>query len=49
MLHREALAGNANIVAMLLAHGAKRDAKTRDGRTALELAKGWPKVESLLR
>jgi uncharacterized protein YegJ (DUF2314 family) len=50
LLHREALAGNANIVAILLEHGAKPDAVTKDGRTPLSLARslGWTRVEALL-
>lgn len=50
MLHREALAGNANIVQVLLEQGARRELKTRDGRSALDLAKAlsWTQVESIL-
>jgi uncharacterized protein YegJ (DUF2314 family) len=50
MLHREALAGNANIVRVLLARGADPAARTRGGKTPLALARalGWPKVEEAL-
>ena len=47
-LHNDALAGNANIVAILLAHGADRNALTPAGKTARALAAGWPRVEALL-
>jgi uncharacterized protein YegJ (DUF2314 family) len=50
MLHREALAGNADIVRILLARGADHAARTRGGKTPLALARalGWPKVEEAL-
>lgn len=50
MLHREALAGNASIVEILLRRGAKVDARTHGNKTPLDLARtlGWPKVEALL-
>jgi ankyrin repeat protein len=46
MLHREALAGNANVVAVLLQHGADANATTSDGKTPLALAQvfAWPRV-----
>ncbi len=50
MLHREALAGNLVVVRTLLNHGAEVSARTRAGRTALDLARslGWGAVESVL-
>jgi uncharacterized protein YegJ (DUF2314 family) len=50
MLHREALAGNANIVGILLMRGANHAARTREGKTPLALARalGWPNVEKAL-
>ena len=50
MLHREALAGNANIVATLLRHGARKDRKTTSGQSARDLAMKmrWRKVIEVL-
>lgn len=50
MLHREALAGNAAAVAVLLEEGANREAKTDRGMTAQDLAKilKWDAVIALL-
>jgi ankyrin repeat protein len=50
MLQREALAGNATPVSLLLRHGAERPARNARGETALELAlaAGWPRVVRLL-
>ncbi|MBS0261932.1 MAG: DUF2314 domain-containing protein [Planctomycetes bacterium] len=50
VLHHEALAGSAPTVKVLLDAGADPKALTRDGRTALELARslGWENVVSLL-
>jgi uncharacterized protein YegJ (DUF2314 family) len=50
MLHREALAGNAGIVRILLARGASASARSRSGKTPLALARaaGWPAVEAIL-
>lgn len=50
MLHREALAGNRNIVGILLDHGADLRATTPDGKTPLALAKtlDWQAVVQLL-
>lgn len=50
MLHRDALAGNATPVRILLEFGADRSARTPSGLTARDLAAsmGWPLVESLL-
>jgi uncharacterized protein YegJ (DUF2314 family) len=50
MLQREALAGNATPVSLLLRYGAERGARTPRGSTALELARvmDWPRVVRLL-
>ncbi len=50
MLHRDALAGNATIVKILLKQGADPKVKTPDGDTALDLARifGWKHVIKLL-
>lgn len=50
MLHREALAGNATMVEILLDHGADKKSKNKYGLTPLELAKifNWKKVIELL-
>jgi uncharacterized protein YegJ (DUF2314 family) len=50
LLHREALAGNAYLVRILLARGADASARTASGQTPLGLARalGWPAVEALL-
>jgi uncharacterized protein YegJ (DUF2314 family) len=50
LLHREALAGNANLVRILLARGANATGRTPSGKTPLGLARalGWSKVEALL-
>lgn len=49
-LHREALAGNAASVKILLEAGADANAKTKHGMTPLQLAKtlNWEKVIALL-
>lgn len=49
-LHREALAGNAAPVKVLLDHGANFTLRTKHGATALQLAHvlGWEKVVALL-
>jgi ankyrin repeat protein len=49
-LHREALAGNAGPVKVLLDHGADFTLRTKHGATALQLAHvlGWEKVVALL-
>lgn len=51
LLHHQALAGNKTIVDILLKEGANPKAKTKKGRTALDLAKAapWPKIEATLR
>lgn len=50
LLHQEALAGSAAIVRVLLDAGADPNAKTNDGKTALQLAQslGWENVVELL-
>ena len=50
-LHQLALAGSLASVKLLLEAGADVDAKTNDGKTALDLAKslGWEKVIALLK
>jgi uncharacterized protein YegJ (DUF2314 family) len=49
-LHREACAGNAVLVELLLRRGADRDARTPEGDTALDLARrmGWPRIVEML-
>lgn len=50
LLHQEALAGSAPTVKVLLEAGADRNAKTKDGKTPLQLAEslGWTNVVALL-
>jgi uncharacterized protein YegJ (DUF2314 family) len=50
-LHHQALAGSAATVKVLLEAGADVNAKTEDGKTALDLAKslGWDSVITLLK
>ena len=50
MLHRDALAGNATVVKILLEHGADPTLKTPEGDTPYDLAKrfGWKHVMELL-
>lgn len=50
MLHRQALAGTAIGVSILLDHGADPNARTSDGMTAMELARtlGWKRVIEVL-
>jgi uncharacterized protein YegJ (DUF2314 family) len=49
-LHREALAGNASVVEVLLQHGADRNLQTYDGDQAIDLARlmRWNKIVGLL-
>ena len=49
-LHHEALAGNYSTVKVLLEFEADPNARTKDGRTPLELARalGWEKVAAIL-
>jgi hypothetical protein len=50
-LHHLALAGSAACVKVFLDHGANPNAKTKKGKTPLQLARslGWEKVEVLLQ
>lgn len=50
-LHKEACAGNAALVELLLRRGADRDVRTPEGDTALDLAErlGWTRIVDLLR
>jgi uncharacterized protein YegJ (DUF2314 family) len=50
MLHREAIAGNAALVEVLMQFGADIHAKTNDGKTALDFAKAmnWEHLITLL-
>jgi uncharacterized protein YegJ (DUF2314 family) len=50
MLHTEALAGNLGIVRILVKYGADLNAKTPDGRSAADLARGigWDEIASYL-
>lgn len=50
LLHRQVLAGDANGVEVLLAHGAEPDQATFHGVTARAMAGdlGWPRVQALL-
>lgn len=50
ILHQEAMAGNLGLVKLLVKYGADVDARTPDGRTASELARGigWPEVAKFL-
>ncbi|HMR04604.1 MAG TPA: DUF2314 domain-containing protein [Polyangiaceae bacterium] len=51
MLHREALAGNRNVCALLIEHGANVNAKTADGKTPRSLAEtlDWQRVIDVLQ
>jgi len=50
LLHHEALAGNYSTVKVLLEFEADPNAKTRDGKTPLQLARslGWERVAEIL-
>ena len=50
-LHHEALAGNLTIVNLLLENGANKNARTKSGKTAAELAKqiGWSEIAKVLK
>jgi len=50
-LHHEALAGNLALVNVLLANGADKNARTKSGKTAADLAKhlGWSEIAKVLR
>ena len=49
-LHHEAIAGNLNLVNLLLENGASKNARTKSGKTAAELAKqiGWSEIAKVL-
>ena len=49
-LHHEALAGNLTIVNLLLENSADKNARTKSGKTAAELAKqiGWSEIAKVL-
>jgi len=49
-LHHEALAGNLTIVNLLLENDASKNARTKSGKTAAELAKqiGWSEIAKVL-
>lgn len=51
LLHKEAIAGNKTIVAVLLSAGAEKGARNNRGKTALDYAieLGWAHVTSALR
>ena len=50
-LHHEALTGNLTIINLLLENGASKNARTKSGKTAAELAKqiGWSEIAKVLR
>ena len=50
-LHHESLAGNLTIVNLLLENGASKNARTKSGKTAAELAKqiGWSEIAKVLK
>ena len=50
-LHHEALAGNLTIVNLLLENGADKNARTKSGKTAAQLAKqiGWSEIAKVLK
>ena len=49
-LHHEAIAGNLNLVNLLLENGADKNARTKSGKTAAEFAKilGWSEIAKVL-
>ena len=49
-LHHEAIAGNLNLVNLLLENGADKNARTKSGKTAAEFAKqmGWEQIVKVL-
>lgn len=51
MLHREAMAGNATVVKVLLKAGADKNVTNNDGQTALDFAKkfNWQPIVELLQ
>ena len=50
-LHHEAIAGNLNLVNLLLKYGADKNARTKSGKTAAQLAKqiGWSEIAKVLK
>lgn len=50
-LHHEAIAGNLNLVNLLLKYGADKNAHTKSGKTAAEFAEnlGWNEIAKVLR
>ena len=50
-LHHEAIAGNLNLVNLLLKYGADKNARTKNGKTAAEFAEnlGWSEIAKALR
>jgi ankyrin repeat protein len=50
LLHREAIAGNLTSIEALLAAGADKNQKTRNGKTALDFARqlDWPHIVAAL-
>ena len=49
-LHNEAIAGNLNLVNLLLENGADKNAQTKSGKTAAEFAEnlGWSEIAKVL-
>ena len=49
-LHHEAIAGNLNLVNLLLKYGANKNARTKSGKTAAEFAEnlGWEHITKVL-
>ena len=49
-LHHEAIAGNLNLVNLLLENGADKNARTKSGKTAAEFAEnlGWSEIAKVL-
>ena len=50
-LHHEAIAGNLNLVNLLLKYGADKNARTKSGKTAADFAEnlGWEHIAKVLR
>ena len=50
-LHHEAIAGNLNLVNLLLENGADKNARTKSGKTAADFAEnlGWSEIENVLK
>ena len=49
-IHHEAIAGNLNLVNLLLKYGADKNARTNSGKTAAEFAEnlGWKHIVKVL-